>query len=386
VKVAIVHNHPIHYKHLLFTELQKVGLDFDVIFQGGQSAIRHENIELSEHLYRSHIAYRGPYETAPFLTRAWFTWKKMVELRPDVSVISGYYAIECWAAWTWAKLHGRPIVLWYESNEFDYRRHWFLEMVKTIFVKGCDGGAHVYGRTNRAYLVKLGMPFDRIDIKRAVVDVNRFSVTRESRPPNERRRLRLLYVGRLAPEKNLHFLLRAFARYLKQAATPEMELVLAGSGPCEASLRAEAKTLQIDRFVSFNGYTPQKELGKLYESADFFILPSTREPWGLVALEAMLARLPVLISTQCGCAEDVVTEETGWKFSPWDEYALSHLLLELPSLAPDLCQTMGEAAYALAKEYSARNCAAIIMNSLSRFAPKRYAGGPISQTKVETGR
>ena len=43
------------------------------------------------------------------------------------------------------------------------------------------------------------------------------------------------------------------------------------------------------------------------------------------ALEAMLARLPVLISTQCGCANDVVTEETGWKFSPWDEEALASI-------------------------------------------------------------
>ena len=385
MKVTIVHNHPIHYKHLLFTELRKVGLDFDVIFQGGQSAVRHENIELSEHLYRYHIAYRGPYETAPFLTRAWFTWKKMVELRPDVSVISGYYAIECWVAWTWAKLHGRPIVLWYESNEFDYRRHWFLEVVKTIFVKGCDG-AHVYGRTNRAYLVKLGMPFEWIDIKRAVVDVDRFALTRERRPPNGRRPLQLLYVGRLAPEKNLDFLLRAFARYVKQAATSEIQLVLAGSGPCEASLKSQAEALQIDSLVAFKGYTPQKELGKLYEGADFFILPSTREPWGLVALEAMLARLPVLISTQCGCAEDVVNEETGWKFSPWDEEALARLLSELTSLPSERLQAMGEAAYSLAREYSAENCAAIIKNSLSRFTRKRYAGGPMSHTKVEAGR
>jgi 1,2-diacylglycerol 3-alpha-glucosyltransferase len=385
VKVTIVHNHPIHYKHLLFTELQKFGLDFDVIFQGGQSAIRHENIELSDRLYRSHIAYRGPYETAPFLTRAWFTWKKMAELRPDVSVISGYYAIECWVAWTWAKLHRRPIVLWYESNEFDYRRYWPLEILKAIFIKGCTA-AHVYGRTNRAYLVKLGMPPERIDIKRAVVDVDRFALTRERRPLNGRRPLQLLYVGRLAPEKNLHFLLRAFARYVKQAATPEIQLVLAGSGPCEASLKAEAEALQIAGLVAFNSYTPQKELGKFYENADFFILPSTREPWGLVALEAMLARLPVLISTQCGCAEDVVNEETGWKFSPWDEEALARLLLELPSLTSERLQAMGEAAYSLAKEYSAANCAAIIMNSLSRFDRKCYAGGPMAQAKIEAGR
>src|SRR5579863_922059 len=123
MKVTVVHNHPIHYKHLLFTELKKAGLDFDVLFQAGQSSIRHEQIILSDHLYRSHVGYPGPYEAAPMLTRAWFTWKKMMRLRPDVSVISGYYAIECWVAWLWARFHRRPIVLWYESNEFDYPRH-----------------------------------------------------------------------------------------------------------------------------------------------------------------------------------------------------------------------------------------------------------------------
>jgi 1,2-diacylglycerol 3-alpha-glucosyltransferase len=375
MKVTIVHNHPIHYKHLLFTELKRAGLDFDVLLQAGQSSIRHERIELSDELYRSQVAYPGTYEAAPWLTRVWFTWSKMIELRPDVSVISGYYAIECWMAWIWAKLHGRPIVLWYESNEFDYRRHWPLETLKRIFVKGCRR-AHVYGHSNRAYLVKLGLPFEQIDIKRAVVDVDRFSVRQPRRPRSESRPLRLLYVGRLAPEKNLHLLLRAYARYVRQAAKPEMQLVLAGSGPSEAALRAEASALKIDHLVEFKGYTPQKSLGELYQNADFFILPSTREPWGLVALEAMLARLPVLISTQCGCAEDVVNGDTGWTFSPWDEEALTRLLLELPRIPQDRLDRMGEAAYAVAQEYSAPNCAAIIVKSLSQFARGRYSGRP----------
>ncbi len=367
MKVTIVHNHPIHYKHLLFSELKKAGLDFDVLFQGGQSSIRHERIDLSDELYRSHIAYAGPYEEAPAGTRAWFTWKKMAELRPDVSVISGYYALECWVAWLWARIHRKPIVLWYESNEFDYPRHRPLEVLKSIFVKGCDR-AHVYGRTNRAYLAKLGMPFDCIDIKRAVVDVDRFSLA-EPRPARNEdgRRLQLLYVGRLAPEKNLAFLLRAYARYVQRAAGPPMRLVLAGSGPSEASLREEAFSLDIDDLVEFKGYTPQKNLGELYENSDAFVLPSTREPWGLVALEAMLARIPVLISTQCGCADDVVTEETGWKFSPWDEEAFAGLLLELSRTAPERLRQMGDSAHALAQEYSAANCAEIIVKSLSEL-------------------
>jgi 1,2-diacylglycerol 3-alpha-glucosyltransferase len=374
VKVAIVHNHPIHYKHLLFTELKKAGLDFDVLFQGGQSSIRHEQIALSDQLYRSHIAVPGPYEAAPLLTRAWFTWKKMIELRPDVSVISGYYAIECWMAWIWARLHRRPIVLWYESNEFDYPRHWPLELLKKLFVKGCNR-AHVYGRTNRAYLVKLGMPYERIDIKRAVVDVDRFSIIEQKPLRKTSRPLQLLYVGRLAPEKNLHFLIRAFARCV-EATKADVRLVLAGSGPAEASLRAQAYALNVGDLVEFKGYTPQKNLREIYQGSDAFILPSTREPWGLVALEAMLARLPVLISTQCGCAEDVVTKETGWTFSPWNEEALARLLFQLTGASPEHLQRMGESAHSLAEQYSAANCAAIIVKSLLELGGASYQRGP----------
>ena len=123
LKVTIIHNHPIHYKHLLFTELKRRGLDFDVMFLGGSSSIRRELVPLSEELYRSHVAWPGPYETAPAWHRAEFTWRKLRELRPNIVIISGYYAIECWVALLWAKLHAAPVVMWFESNEFDAPRH-----------------------------------------------------------------------------------------------------------------------------------------------------------------------------------------------------------------------------------------------------------------------
>ena len=67
MKIVIVHNHPIHYKHLLFLELARRGLDFDVLFLAAQSTIRNERIDLSEQLYRTDIAWPGSYETAPIL-------------------------------------------------------------------------------------------------------------------------------------------------------------------------------------------------------------------------------------------------------------------------------------------------------------------------------
>ncbi len=369
LKAAVIHNHPIHYKHLLFQEMKKQNLDFVVLFQASQSSIRHEKIPLANDLYRYRIAYDGPYEKAPALLRARWTWRQLQELKPDFLLISGYYAIECWVAWLWANMRGVPKVMWYESNEFDYKRYWFKEILKTIFVKACEG-AHVYGRSNKAYLVKLGMPSENISIKRAVADTEKFDTTPEQKSYRRDGLTRVIYVGRLAPEKNVPVLLKAFEQAVSAHAAAGVEsklrLIIAGTGPDEAELKKLCESLGIAQLVDFRGYTPQKELAALYREADFFVLPSTREPWGLVALEAMLCRLPALISTQCGCAADVVTPNTGWVFSPWNEKELSVILEELPSISTQRIEEMGEAAHELAKLYSAEHCATLVAQSLRR--------------------
>jgi len=362
---AIIHNHPIHYKHLLFSELKRQGLVFEVLFLGGQSSIRHEQIGLSERLYRSSIAWPGPYETAPAWRRGIFPWMKLCELSPDMVIISGYYAVECWSAWLWARVYRRPIILWFESNSFDYPRHWPKEFLKWIFCRQVRR-AHVYGRTNKEYLIKLGIPAVNIDVKRAVADVERFALSQPHvfREPGRSRQL--LYVGRLAPEKNLSFLLRAFALGLRGHDCGRMRLVIAGTGPCESALRSEAQALGIADEVEFLGYTPQKDLPGLYQSVDFFVLPSTREPWGLVTLEAMLARLPVLISTQCGCAMDVVTSANGWTFSPYCVEELAALIATLSAQATERLRAMGERSFAIARQYSAASCARIVIRSATQ--------------------
>ena len=253
MKAVVVHNHPIHYKHLLFSELHRQGLDFEVIFLGGQSSMRHEQIRLSAELYRSHIAWPGFYETAPLNARTTFTWRKLSELDPEIVIISGYYAAECWAAWLWALIEKRPIVLWFESNEFDCRRHWPMELVKRMFCSQVDR-AHVYGSSNRQYLVKLGIPGDRIDLKRAVVDVEHFGMNEPRPRRDERRPICVLSIGRLAPEKNISFLLRAYAKSLHERGASAMRLLIAGSGPCETALKSEAFELGISEQVEFLGY------------------------------------------------------------------------------------------------------------------------------------
>lgn len=363
MKIAVLHNHPIHYKHLLFREMKYAGLDLKVFFVASQSCLRHERIPLSDDLYSFEIGFDGPYESAKPLTRTSFAWNAIAKYKPDMLVISGFHVAESWAAWLWASLHGRRKILWYESNEFDYRRLWYTEALKRIFLRGCDR-AHVYGISSKTYLAKLGLPEKHIEIKGAVVNVSAFATPASHKSYTEQGPKRLVYVGRLAPEKNISFLLHAMAAACQSIAPDSLTLTIVGIGPLEHELKAEARKLGLEKVVTFTGYCPQSELPSILRRSDFFVLPSTREPWGLVALEAMLCRLPVLISTQCGCAEDVVTPDTGWAFSPWDEQQLSALLATLPGIDAVRAAEMGTAGHDLAQGYSAFESARRVVTSI----------------------
>jgi len=94
MKVAVLHNHPIHYKHLLFHEMKKAGIDFRVFFLASQSSLRHEKIPLSERLYSCEIGFDEPYESTKSLARAWFAWNAISKYKPDLMIISGFHVLE----------------------------------------------------------------------------------------------------------------------------------------------------------------------------------------------------------------------------------------------------------------------------------------------------
>jgi glycosyltransferase involved in cell wall biosynthesis len=369
-KVAIVHNIPIHYKHLLFSALAERGLDFTVLFMAARSkgAVAFDSRLAVGERYKYRLGFTGPYEKASATTRAAFVWKNLNSLSPALLIISGYYAIECWVALLWAKLHKAPVVMWFESNEFDAPRHWPKEALKRIFLKGCDQ-AHVYGTSNADYLRKLGMPESRLLRKRAVVNADLFRSDRETRTYRNAGVTRLLYVGRLAPEKNLELLLRAFTNVHARGPADSTRLVLVGTGPLEGRLKEKCTELGIEKCVEFLGHRPQADLPGVFRSCDVFVLPSVSETWGLVVNEALLCRMPVIVSRQCGCAVDLVTPETGWTFSPLNQSELEAAIFEAVALSSERLAAMGDAGIKLGLDYTPENCAGRVIEGLSRLKP-----------------
>ncbi|MFA5507968.1 MAG: glycosyltransferase [Vulcanimicrobiota bacterium] len=112
-----------------------------------------------------------------------------------------------------------------------------------------------------------------------------------------------LSVGRLAPEKGLEFLFRAFA----SLNTPDHHLVLAGHGPQAEVLQRLAGELGVRSQIHFLGATPYQQMPSLYAQADLFVICSTTEVKPLVVLEALAGGLPVLAVAACG-TQDTLTD------------------------------------------------------------------------------
>ena len=360
-QVAIVHNHWIHYKDLLFRAMAAAGVDFVVLYTGDGSARRAQAATREPATYASLTLYRGAYEDAGGLGAAWRAWRALEQVRPAALIISGWCDGAAWGAWLWGRVHRVPMILWAESNVFDRPRHAGVEALKRFFVRPFRA-AHVYGASNREYLLRLGMPDARIFTKRAVLDTDLFRPPAAAAAKPEHRTL--LFVGRLIREKNLETLLEAMSRVRQGADRPRLVLRLVGYGPLEARLRALAARLGVEPFVWFAGGASQADLPAVYAAADALILPSVSETWGLVVNEAMCCGLPVLISRRCGCAADLVTGETGWIFDPEDVSDLAWQLEEFAATPRERLAGMGAAARRVAVEYSPGHCAAIVARSI----------------------
>ena len=141
----------------------------------------------------------------------------------------------------------------------------------------------------------------------------------------------LLYVGRVAFEKNIHFLLK-MVKVLSEMM-PEVLFVIAGEGPAEASLRSAVSTLGIAQNVQFIGHLDrEKELNACYKAADIFVFASKSETQGLVLLEAMAQGTPVVAIAELGTAS-ILIEGEGAMIASEDEVIfmqIVHALLVNP--------------------------------------------------------
>ncbi|HET8835082.1 MAG TPA: glycosyltransferase family 1 protein, partial [Gemmatimonadales bacterium] len=138
-------------------------------------------------------------------------------------------------------------------------------------------------------------------------------------------RFTFLYVGRLASEKRVDFVLEAFRRASTMVPRGVMHLILAGTGPCEPELKAAAPPE-----VTFLGFLDRTtRLPDLYANCDAFVFASLTETLGLVVLEAMASGLPVIAAPAGGVQDHLRAGVNGLTYDPDDTSAMARAMVML---------------------------------------------------------
>lgn len=280
-----------------------------------------------------------------------------------------------------AMISGTPWVLQSDTQLLP-KRNVFARIVKRLFLAPLlKRGAHFlpFGSRQDKYFQHYGVPACKTTIAKMTVDTYRIQEKVQSfREGSEAQDLRkklgiqpdevvILFVGRLTAVKGCDVLLEAFAM-LPQCNAAKAHLLFVGDGEQRNDLQDLMDSLRVDH-VYFAGYQRGDDLLSYYAIADFLVLPSWYEPWGLVINEGMAAGLPVVCTSTVGCVEDlVIHEKNGLVVPPRDVDALWEAIRRLSS-SSELRARLGRASERIIARWGPDDYAQQVCGVFERCAP-----------------
>lgn len=173
------------------------------------------------------------------------------------------------------------------------------------------------------------VPSERIVVIPNGIDLDRWRVSDRERAKGAKHwqtdGARILFLGRLEWEKGVHTLLESVTA-LGAESDRDFELLVAGTGTYQATLKEQARDVIESGTVTFTGWVPEQELRELTSAADLVVVPSLYEPFGLVALEAGALGVPLVVSDRGGLADIVTDGTTGRTFPAGDARGLANAI------------------------------------------------------------
>lgn len=163
----------------------------------------------------------------------------------------------------------------------------------------------------------------------------------------------MLYVGRIGQEKNMDFLLEAVEKI--RETNPDTVLLAAGNGPYLSAFRKKVRARGLSENIICLGYVDRKEIKHLYTFADVFTFPSKTETQGLVTIEAMMCKTPVVAVGLMGTKE-VMNGDNGGFMVKDDVNEFAARVVELFN-NPELYRRKSEEAYAYAQNWTSEKMA-----------------------------
>ena len=252
----------------------------------------------------------------------------------DIPLVSTIHATEA----------GRNSGIHDETQRYINDTEWLLTYESTeVIVNSNYMKSHVQGL--------FGLPFDKINVIPNGINLNNFTgierdydFRRQYAMDNEKI---ILYVGRLVYEKGIQNLISAMPKILN--GYNDAKLIIAGKGGMLDELRAQVDSMGLSNKVYFTGYLNAKQVQKMYKCADVAVFPSTYEPFGIVALEAMLAGIPTVVSDVGGLNEIVEHGVDGMKSYSGNPNSIADSVLSI-LYDPQLAQSISKKAKQKVKE------------------------------------
>jgi 1,2-diacylglycerol 3-alpha-glucosyltransferase len=287
------------------------------------------------------------------------TFRLLSHYQPDLILTCGYERPESLASVVYAKTKAAKVFLMLDNQIDDSPRKWLIERTKSLYLQLFDGFL-IGGNTHLDYLKHLGVASNKVAFGYNCVDNHAIALCaekiRQDIPAPEINYF--LCVSRLIEKKNIPALLNAYVIYkqsvLDSGDRQPWQLLICGDGSLKDNLIAQISAMNLSDHVSLLGRIDDiEELVRYYTFARALILPSHHnEQWGLVVNEAMAARLPVIVSKQCGCSQHLVEDGVnGFRFDGYSVHELATHMLWMHN-NQTLLADMGEKSWGIVQRYT----------------------------------
>ena len=247
-------------------------------------------------------------------------YEKLKSLSPDVIILTGYNPAHLVGAF-YAIFHKTKLIIHTdgtmrsEANQSYWHR--LIRRLLSFKVSAYIGT----GESARELYVSHGAKAENIFISRLAVDNEMF---RNNNPKLQKKEFDLIFVGRFEEIKRPLFVID-IAEKLSQSLGRTIHVVFIGSGSLDSSIRERLKNSK-NISALLPGFVQPEHLPSWFHRSRVFVLPSTFEPWGLVANEAAAAGLPIVSTDVPGSVGEIIWDGVNGKVvsasATADEWAL----------------------------------------------------------------
>jgi glycosyltransferase involved in cell wall biosynthesis len=270
-------------------------------------------------------------------------------LTPNFAVPPNFgKALVCTVHSTWQgeaeAIKGEPYTRLNANEKFLVSFNWFLRFFEEGMLARARKIIAVSHFTKWELINYYKIPADKIRVIHNGVDTRKFQPAADKRKvkaafglsPDD---LAVVSVGRLYARKGLFTLIESMPAVIKRF--PNAKFIISGKGQSDEmhKLNAHAERLGVKGNIVFTGYTPDKELPKLYQAGDVFAFSTFYEHHPFAVLEALATGLPVVTTTVGGISETIVNGKNGFLVEPFNSKAFSEkilYLLEHPAFAAEM--------------------------------------------------